>query len=83
MAAAISRDAARNFLRAFALVIRGLLDAEIVEAIACREGLVLMSDLMLQHFKLASDNVNVIRGTKEEELVTHGHIVTKINTIVV
>lgn len=76
--AAIARDAVGNFLGASALVIHGLSDAEIVEAIACREGLALASDLMVQHFRLASDNVNVIRGIKEGEMTAHGHIIREI-----
>ena len=78
VAAAIARDAAGNFLGASALVIRGLSDPETVEAIACKEGLSLASDLMVQHFRLASDNVNVIRGMKEDEIAVHGHIIMEI-----
>jgi hypothetical protein len=40
-----------NFLDASALVICGLSNAESVEAIVCREGLALTSDLVVQHFK--------------------------------
>nr|TKW02915.1 hypothetical protein SEVIR_7G031100v2 [Setaria viridis] len=49
---AMVRDVAGNFLGASALVIHGLSDAKIVEAIVCREGLALASDLMVQHFRL-------------------------------
>ena len=60
------------------MVIRGLSDPETVEAIACKEGLTLASDLMVQHFRLASDNVNVIRGIKKDEITVHGHIIREI-----
>lgn len=39
----------------------------IVETIACKEDLALASNLMIQHFRLASDNVKVIRGTWREK----------------
>jgi len=78
VAAAIARDVVGNFLGASALVIRGLSDPETVEAIACKEGLALASDLMVQHFRLASDNVNVIRGIKEDGMAVHGHIIREI-----
>nr|TKV97293.1 hypothetical protein SEVIR_9G484600v2 [Setaria viridis] len=83
VAAAIARDAVENFLGVSALVIRGLLDAKIVEAIACREGLVLANDLMVQHFRLVSDNVNVIRGIKEGEMTVDGYIIREIKVITV
>ena len=38
----------------------------------------LTSDLMVQHFRLASDNVNVIRGIKEDGMAVHGHIIREI-----
>nr|TKW36088.1 LOW QUALITY PROTEIN: hypothetical protein SEVIR_2G417600v2 [Setaria viridis] len=83
VAAAIARDVVENFLGASVLVIHGLLDAEIVEDIACREGLALSSDLMVQHFMLTSDNVNVIKGIKEKEIVAHGHIIMEIKATAV
>jgi hypothetical protein len=67
VAAAIARDATGNFLGASALVIRGLSDAEIIEAIACKEGLTLASYLLVQHLRLASDNINVIRQSRMKE----------------
>lgn len=75
LAAAIAWDTTSNFLGPSALVIRGLSYAEIVEAIACMEGLVLASDLMVQHFRLASDNVNVIRAIREDGMAADGHII--------
>lgn len=78
VATAIASDVAGNFPGASTRVICGLSDAEIVEAIACKEGLALASDIMVQHFKLASDNVNAIRGIKEDGMAAHGHIIREI-----
>jgi len=45
--AVIAYDQARMFLGASGVVFEGISDVEMAEAIACREGLVLASDLML------------------------------------
>jgi ribonuclease HI len=62
-AAAIVRDGGVQFLGASALVVDGCVDLETMEVVACREGLALASDLMLQRFKLASDCKSVVRST--------------------
>ena len=62
--AAVARDEAHNFLGASALVMKGITDPEMAEAMACREGMVLASDLVLQKFKLASDCLNVVRNLR-------------------
>ncbi|TVT98308.1 hypothetical protein EJB05_56401, partial [Eragrostis curvula] len=49
-----------------------------MEAIAVREGLALASDLMLQQFRVASDNVNVIRSIQGDGRGLYGHIVHEI-----
>ncbi|TVU28213.1 hypothetical protein EJB05_19722, partial [Eragrostis curvula] len=77
-AAAVARDKDGNFLGASALVVNGITDPEIIEAIACREGLALASDLVLQKFRLACDNSNVIRSIREAGLGAYGHIVQEI-----
>jgi hypothetical protein len=43
---------------------KGITDPEIMEAIACREGLTLASDLNLQHVRLASDCASVVHTTR-------------------
>jgi ribonuclease HI len=58
--AAIARDEIGAFLGASAVVIRGADDPEILEAVACMEGMALASDLYLAQVKLASDCANVI-----------------------
>jgi hypothetical protein len=46
-AAAVARDFARCFLGASIMVMEGSLEPETMEAIACKEGLALASDLLL------------------------------------
>jgi len=64
VAAAIARDGAGTFQGASVLVVHGITDPETMEAIACREGLALASDLMFRKVRLASDNVSVVRSFK-------------------
>ncbi|TVU33601.1 hypothetical protein EJB05_25426, partial [Eragrostis curvula] len=77
-AAAVARDIAGNFLGASALVTDGITNPETMEAIACREGMALASDLALQSFRLACDNSNVIRSIKDIGMGIYGHIVQEI-----
>jgi hypothetical protein len=60
------------------LVIHGVTDPETMEAIACREGLDLASDLAFRKVRLASDNVNVVRSFKSDGKGVDGHIVQEI-----
>lgn len=77
-ASAVTRDGEGKYLGASALVIQGITDAEIMEAIACREDMALASDLVMQRFRLASDNSNVITSIKEGSLGIYGHVVQEI-----
>lgn len=47
LAAAVARDGEGKFRGASVLVVNGITDAEIMESIACKEGLALASDLVL------------------------------------
>ena len=47
-AAAVARDVVGKFMGASAVVMEGLLEPNTVEAIACKEGLALASDLVLR-----------------------------------
>ena len=47
-ATAVCRDAEGNFLGSSALVIEGVIDPATLEAIACREALALVEDLLIQ-----------------------------------
>jgi ribonuclease HI len=66
--AAIARDHIGLFLGASALVFPGQMDAETLEALACREGLALASDVYARRVRLASDCQSVfsslLRGTR-------------------
>jgi hypothetical protein len=48
--AAVAHDQTGKFLGASGVVLEGITDVETAEAIACREGLALASDLYLQSF---------------------------------
>jgi len=61
-AAAVARDEGGNFWGASALVMEGYTDAEVVEAVACREGLALGSDFGLQAVSVSSDCANAVRS---------------------
>ena len=59
-AAAVCRDDQGVFLGSSALVIQGINDPAILEAIACREALTLAEDLNIQSFVIASDAKQVV-----------------------
>jgi hypothetical protein len=42
------------------LILRGIVDPEMMESIACREEMALASDLRADSFRLASDCLNVV-----------------------
>lgn len=75
MIAAVARDDAGRFLGASALVMTGITKPETLEALACREGLSLASDLLLHRVRLASDCANVVRSIHDEALGPYGHVV--------
>ncbi|GJN03723.1 hypothetical protein PR202_ga21199 [Eleusine coracana subsp. coracana] len=78
-AAAIARDINGDFLGASALVLEGIVDPETVEAIACREGMALASDLaLLRRIRLASDCSNVVRSILEQDMGSYGPIIKEI-----
>ena len=73
--AAVAHDQSGKFLGASGVVLEGITNAKTAEAIACREGLALASDLYLQSFRLASDSANVIRSIGEEGMGPYGQVV--------
>jgi ribonuclease HI len=77
-AAAVARDGAGVFQGASVLVTQGITDPETMEAIACSEGLALASDLAIRRFRMASDNINVVRSIRGEGKGTYGPIVQEI-----
>ena len=56
----------------------GRLEPGMVEAIACKQGLALASDLVLRDFRLPCDNVGVIRSIREGSMGSYGHMVQEI-----
>jgi hypothetical protein len=75
IAAAIARDFTGRFLGASTVVMEGSLEPETMEAIACKEGLALASDLLLQDFRLARDNTGVVASIREGSMDSYGHVV--------
>jgi hypothetical protein len=78
-AAAVARDESGRFPGVSALVIEGITELELLEALACREGMSLAKDLFLHKIKLASDFANVVRSIFEHELGPYGHVVWEIS----
>lgn len=77
-AAAIARDGTGVFIGASVLVLDGISDPVIVEAIACREGLASASDIVLQNFRLSCDNISVVRGINGGSMGLYGQVVKEI-----
>ena len=68
------------FFGALGVVLDGITEPEIAEAMACREGLALEADLMLTSVRLASDCANAIRNLEGRNMGPHGQIVKEIQT---
>ena len=77
-AAAIARDGSGLFIGASVLILDRGLDPETVEALACREGVALATDLNLSKVQLACDSANVVRSIKSIALGSYGHVVREI-----
>jgi hypothetical protein len=52
---AVARSGSSEYLRASAMVISGIADPEVLEALAVREGLCLANDLLIRRVRIASD----------------------------
>jgi ribonuclease HI len=76
--AAVARDANGSFLGASSVVMDGMSDPETLEAMACREGLILGEDLLLRRVKLATDCLNAVNMINGEGRGSYGHIVQEI-----
>jgi hypothetical protein len=75
--AAVVRQEDGGFVGASSIVLQGITDPEILEAMACREGFTL-ADLLLQRFILASDCSNAVSSINGEGMGPYGHIVKEI-----
>ena len=60
--AAIARDGDGQFMGASALVLQEIIGPEVMQSIACREGMALASDLRADSFRLASDCLNIVKS---------------------
>jgi hypothetical protein len=56
------------------VVMEGVTNPETLEALACREGLSVVADLLVQNFRVASDCRNAVQNG----MGSYGHIVSEI-----
>lgn len=77
-ASAVARDSIGTYLGSSAVMFDGVNDPEILESLACREGLSLAADLHLSHVKVASDCKGLISDLTKGSL---GHNSTVIEEI--
>jgi ribonuclease HI len=73
--AVVARDDHGSYLGASVVVIRGITDSTILEALACREALSLAMDLQLTRIEVASDSMEVINNME-------GKYLGKVSTII-
>ena len=76
--AAIARDASGCFLGASALISKGITDPEVMEAVACREGLSLALDLQITRLRLASDNSSVVKNIRDGSKGVYGQVIEEV-----
>jgi len=72
--AAVARDISGCYLGASTLILAGVSDPEILEALACREGLALANDLLIRRARVASDYLNAVRSIQTGGMSTYSHI---------
>ena len=78
--AAVARSYSAAFLGASTVTYPGRVDAESLEALACREALALASDLHVRHIRVASDCKNVITSLEEGTMGVYAHIIREIHS---
>ena len=76
--AAVARGEAGEYLGASSIVLHGVTDPEMLEAMTCREGMALAADLYLQRFKLATDCINVVKSLEGEGMGPYAQNVREI-----
>jgi len=77
-AGAVAQDINGKFLGASTVILEGRMELDTVEAIMCKEGLALASNLVLRDFRLVCDNARVIRSIQEGSMASYGHVVQEI-----
>jgi ribonuclease HI len=75
---AVARSASGVYLGGSAVLITGISNPEVLEALAVREGLNLAQDLLLTKVRLASDCLSVINALKEENWGSYSQILQEI-----
>jgi hypothetical protein len=78
--AVLARNRDGSFAEASVLVVEGCTEPEVMEVIACQEGLALASDLALRGIKVDSDNNNVVRNIFGVGMGPYGQIVHEIRS---
>lgn len=73
-AAAVTWREDGSFIGVSALVMDGITDPDVVEALACREGLSLSADLMLGKVRMTCDNLGVVRSIQNRCKSRYGHV---------
>ncbi|TVU05957.1 hypothetical protein EJB05_49143, partial [Eragrostis curvula] len=76
--AAVARSKTGEFLGASVVVMDGIMNAEVSEALACGEGMALARDIVLRRFRLASNCQMVIRNIHGNGMGQYGQIVCEI-----
>jgi ribonuclease HI len=77
--AAVARSTAGEFLGASSMVLKGLSDPETLDALACREGLSVAADILLQRVRVTTDCQNMIRSIEGAGRGSYGHLVQELN----
>lgn len=77
-AAAVARDEAGNFLGASAMMMLGITEPEIMEAMALREGMAVANDLSLRRVHMASDCANAVRSMAGAMMAAYDQIVKEL-----
>ena len=78
--AVVCRDETGAYLGSSALVIGGVDDPEILETIACREGLALAQDLNISNVVVASDSKGVVQAINSKSRGNSGAIIFEIHS---
>ena len=77
-AAAIARGEDGRLMGASVLVLRGIFDPEVMESIACREGMALAANLRADSFRLASDCLNMVKSIRQGDLRIYEQVIREI-----
>jgi ribonuclease HI len=77
-ATAIVRDEIGRFMGASMLVLKGVSEPEVMEVIACREGLSLALDIQAHKVKLVCDNQSVVNNIHQGGRGVYGQVIQEI-----